>query len=406
MVFTNGRNYLQKAVFSITYFLTKLHCLNKFSIFASMMKAFKYRIFPTDEQKDQLQRYFGVSRLVYNLGLETKTEAYAQRKKSISKYDLIKQLPELKKEFAFIKECPSQSLQTVLINLDTAYQNFFKGKGQFPKFKNRYSKQSLAFPQGYTISFEDNKITLPKLKDIAVDFHREFRGTPKTVTLSKDVTNKYYISVLVDTNTTVEKKLVNYDNAVGVDFGIKDLAITSDGEVFENKNHYKSQQKRLRTEQRSLARKQKGSINRQKQKLVVALLHEKIRNQRKDQLHKLSKYLVDNYDTIVLEDLAVSNMVKNHCLAKAISDMGWRELRTMLEYKSKWYGKNLLTIGRFEPSSKVCSNCGSMKKDLKLSDRTYVCNNCNSSMDRDINAAINIKNFGLRDKPSYANAIH
>jgi len=371
-----------------------------------MMKAFKYRIFPTELQKNQLQRYFGVSRLVYNLGLETKTEAYTQRKKSISKYDLIKQLPDLKKEFDFIKECPSQSLQTVLMNLDTAYQNFFKGKGQFPKFKNRYSKQSLAFPQGYKISFEDNVIELPKLKYVSVDFHREFKGTPKTVTLSKDVTNKYYISVLVDTDDVVKQKPIEFNTSVGVDFGIKDLAITSDGEVFENKNHYKSQQKRLRIEQRSLARKQKGSINRQKQKLVVALLHEKIRNQRKDQLHKLSKYLVDNYDTIVLEDLAVSNMVKNHCLAKAISDMGWRELRTMLEYKSEWYGKNLLTIGRFEPSSKVCSNCGTIKKDLNLSDRTYSCYKCSFELDRDINAAINIKNFGLRDKPAFANAIH
>jgi putative transposase len=371
-----------------------------------MLKAYKYRIFPTDEQKDQLQRYFGVSRLVYNLGLETKTEAYATRKKSISKYDLIRQLPELKKEFDFIKECPSQSLQSVIINLDTAYQNFFKGRGQFPKFKNKYSKQSLAFPQGYKISFKDSKITLPKLKDVAVDFHREFKGTPKTVTLSKSTTNKYFISVLVDTKATVENKPINYKDAVGVDFGIKDLAITSDGEVFENKNHYKLQQKRLRVEQRSLSRKQKGSINRQKQKLKVALLHERIRNRRKDQLHKLSKYLVNNYDTIVLEDLAVNEMVKNKNLSRAISDMGWRELRTMLEYKSKWYGKNLLTIGRFEPSSKVCSNCGSVKKDLKLSERTYVCSSCNSSMDRDINAAINIKNFGLRDKPSYANAIH
>jgi len=371
-----------------------------------MLKGYKYRIFPTELQKDQLQGFFGVSRLVYNLGLETKKEAYTTRKKNVSKYDLIKQLPELKKEFKYIKECPSQSLQMALFNLDTAYQNFFKGKGQFPKFKNRYSKQSLAFPQGYKISFKDNTIELPKLKSVSVDFHREFKGTPKKVTLSRDATNKYYISVLVDTDDVVEQKQITYDNSVGVDFGIKDLAITSDGEIFENKNHYKSQQKRLRIEQRSLARKQKGSINRQKQKLIVALLHEKIRNQRKDQLHKLSKYLVDNYDTICIEDLNVSSMVKNRKLSKAISDMGWRELRTMLEYKSKLYGKNLLTIGRFEPSSKVCSNCGTIKKDLKLSDRTYNCNKCNFELDRDINSAINIKNFGLRDKPSYANAIH
>ena len=379
---------------------------SKCVIFVLMLKAYKYRIFPTDDQKDQLQSFFGVCRLVYNLGLETKTQAYAKRKKTISKNDLIKQLPDLKKEFEFIKECPSQSLQSVLINLDTAYQNFFKNKGRFPKFKNKYSKQSLAFPQRYRISFSEGKITLPKLKDVAVDYHREFRGTPKTVTLSKDVTGKYYISVLVDTNTIVKQKRITYNNSVGVDFGIKDLAITSDGEVFENKNHYKSQQKRLRKEQRSLARKQKGSINREKQKLVVALLHEKIRNQRKDQLHKLSKYLVDRYDTIVLEDLAVSNMVKNHNLAKAISDMGWRQLRTMLEYKTDWQGKNLVVIGRFEPSSKVCSNCGNHKKDLKISDRTYNCNKCGNSMDRDLNAAVNIKNFGLRNKPLYANVNH
>lgn len=371
-----------------------------------MLKGYKYRIFPTETQKDQLQRCFGVSRLVYNLGLETKIVAYAQRKKSISKYDLIKQLPELKKEFGFIKECPSQSLQTALINLDKTYQNFFKGKGQFPKFKNRYSKQSLAFPQGYKISFKKNTIELPKLKTVSVDFHREFRGTPKTVTLSKDITNKYYISVLVDNNTVVKQKPIKHDNAVGVDFGIKDLAITSDGVVFENKNHYKSHQKRLRIEQRSLARKQKGSINRQKQKLKLSLLHEKIRNQRKDQLHKISKNLVDNYDTIVLEDLNISGMVKNRCLARAISDMGWRELRTMIEYKSEWYGKNLLTIGRFRPSSKVCSNCGNYKKDLKISDRTYDCDKCNNSIDRDLNASLNIKNFGIKDNPLYANVSH
>lgn len=371
-----------------------------------MIRSYKYRIFPTDEQKEKLKRFFGVSRLVYNLGLETKTQAHTMCKKSISKYDLIKQLPELKKEFEFIQECPSQSLQSVLTNLDMAYQNFFKGKGGFPKFKNQYSKQSLAFPQGYTISFEDNTIKLPKLKKVDVDFHRKFKGVPRTATLSKDVTNKYYISVLVDTNDVVKQKPIKQDTSVGVDFGIKDLAITSDGEVFENKNHFKSEQKRLRREQRSLARKEKGSINREKQKLVVALLHEKIRNRRKDQLHKLSKYLTNNYDTIIVEDLNVSGMVKNRNLSRAISNMGWRELRTMLEYKCDWYGKNLLTIGRFEPSSKVCSNCGAIKKDLSLSDRTYICGSCGFEEDRDKNAAINIKNFGLRDKPLYANAIH
>jgi len=372
-----------------------------------MLKAYKYRIFPSEEQKDQLQRYFGVVRLVYNLGLETKTVAYASNKKSISKYDLIKQLPELKEEFDFIKECPSQSLQSSLINLDTAYKNFFKGKGQFPKYKNRYSKQSITFPQGFEISFKNNTIKLPKLKEVAIDYHRQFKGMPKNVTLSKTVTNKYFVSILVDTQEEkIKPKPVKTETSVGIDFGIKNLAITSDGVVYENKNFFKSQQRRLRVEQRSLARKQKGSINRDKQKLKVALLQEKIRNQRTDYLHKISTELIYQYNTIVLEDLAVSNMVKNRKLSKAISDMGWRELRTMLEYKADWYGKNIVVIGRFEPSSKICSNCGNHKKDLKLSNRMYDCDSCGNSMDRDLNAAYNIKNFGVRNNPSIAKVVH
>lgn len=372
-----------------------------------MIKGYRYRIFPTEDQKDQLQRYFGVNRLVYNLGLETKTVAYASNKKSISKYDLMKQLPALRKEFDYIKECPSQVLQQSLHNLDTAYQNFFKGKGQFPKFKNRYSKQSITFPQGYEVSFKDSTLKLPKLKEVPIDYHREFKGIPKRITLTKTVTGKYFVSILVDNQKEIpKKKPINTKASVGIDFGIKDLAITSDGVVYENKNFFKSQQRRLRVEQRSLARKQKGSINREKQKLVVALLHEKIRNQRTDYLHKISTELVNTYDTIAIEDLAVSNMVKNRKLSKAISDMAWRQLRTMLEYKSEWQGKNLVVIGRFEPSSKLCRKCGNIKKDLKLSDRTYTCDKCGHSEDRDINASKNIKNFGIRNNPLYANVSH
>jgi len=203
-----------------------------------------------------LQRFFGVNRLVYNLGLETKTNAYASNEKSISKYDLIKQLPGLKKEYDYIAECPSQVLQHSLINLDTAYQNFFKGRGQFPKFKNRYSKQSIIFPQEFEISFENNTIKLPKLKEVVIDYHRQFKGIPKRVTLSKTITGKYFVSILVDNQKELpKKKLIKTNTSVGIDFGIKDLAITSDGVVFENKNFFKKQRKRLRVEQRSLARK-------------------------------------------------------------------------------------------------------------------------------------------------------
>jgi len=366
-----------------------------------MLKAYKYRIFPTDIQKSQLSRFFGVTRLVYNLGLETKTNAYATHKKAIYKYDLINQLPALRNEFDYVKECPSQVLQHALINLDTAYGNFFKGRGSFPKFKNKFKKQSIIFPQGYKIDFDNNTIFLPKLKSLSIDYHRKFKGDVKRVTLSKTTTNKYFVSLLVDNHKELPKKQRIIENtSVGVDFGIKHLAITSDGEYFENKHFFKSKQKQLRVEQRNLSRKKKDSNHYLKQKLKVALLHEKIRNQRMDFLHKLSTYLVQNYDNIILEDLAVSNMIKNRKLSKAIQEMGWGQLRSMIEYKSNWYGKNVTIIGRFEPSSKICSNCGHIKQDLKLKDRMYKCESCEFEMDRDLNASINIRTFGLRNKPS------
>lgn len=372
-----------------------------------MLKSYKYRIFPDNIQKEQLARFFGVVRLVYNLGLETKTNAYITHKKTISKYDLIKQLPALKKEFNYIAECPSQSLQHVLINLDTAYKNFFKGRAKFPKFKNKFNKQSLVFPERFKVDFDNNIIRLPKLEKIPIDYSRNFKGTIKRVTLSKTVTNKYFVSILVETGELIPDKVaIKAKTSVGIDFGIKDFAITSDGQTFKNKHFFTSQQRRLRVEQRSLARKQKDSINYHKQKLTVALLQEKIRNQRTDYLHKISTYLIRNYDTIVLEDLAVSNMVKNKHLSKAISEMAWRQFRTTLEYKAEWYGKNTIIIGRFEPSSKICSNCGNIKQGLKLSDRIYQCDKCGFVEDRDKNAAINIKTFGLRTQPLCANVSH
>lgn len=198
------------------------------------------------------------------------------------------------------------------------------------------------------------------------------------------------------------KKPITESSAVGIDLGIKDFAITSDGKKFENKDFFKSTQRQLRVEQRSLSRKPKGSNHYKTQKLVVALLHEKVRNQRQDYLHKISKCLVDNYDTICLEGLAVKNMVKNHCLVRAISDMGWSEFRTMLEYKAQWQGKNISVIGRFEPSSKTCSCCVHINKELTLADREWTCVKCSTKHDRDVNAANNIKTFGLRNQSSVA----
>jgi putative transposase len=362
-----------------------------------MLKSFKYRIYPTDDQVVKLSNIFGQVRFVYNLGLETKINAWKSHRKSISAFDLNNQIKDLKDHIDWI-DAPSQSLQMAMKNLDNAYNSFFKGGG-FPKFKNKYSKQSFQLPQG--VYLKGNQVFIPKLKLVDIDIHREFKGDIKTVTVSKSTTNKYYISILVDTHIPKpEKKPINIETSVGVDLGIKDLAITSDGKKFKNQDFLKSELRRLRIEQRSLARKQKGSNHYNNQRMKVALIHEHIKNKREDYLHKVSRYLVDNYDTICIEDLATSNMMKNHKLSRAIGDMGWYKFKSMLEYKCDWYGKNLQVIGRFEPSSKTCNSCGSKNNDLKLSDREWVCQDCGEIHDRDINAALNIRNFGLRNQPS------
>ena len=384
-----------------------------------MLRAYKYRIFPNEEQQHLLSNIFGQVRFVYNLGLETKLSAYSGNKVNLNCFDLNKQVTELKEDIVWLKESPSQALQASLKNLDNAYTSFFRGNG-FPKFKNKHGKQSFTLPQGVSLSEDNKKVFIPKLKWVEIDLHRKFKGNIKTVTVSKTVTNKYFISILIDNKQELpEKKPITEKSTVGIDLGIKDLVITSDGKKFENKDFLKSAQRQLRVAQRSLSRKTKGSNSYKKQKLVVALLHEKVRNKRQDYLHKISKFLVDNYDTICIEDLNVKGM-STSCkpkqdengkylpngqsaksgLNKAILDMGWSELKTMIEYKSKWQGKNVSVIDRFEPSSKTCSHCGKLNKELKLSDRTWTCDNCNTKHDRDVNAAKNIKTLGLRDKPS------
>jgi len=366
-----------------------------------MLKAYKYRIYPSEDQQIQMSNIFGQVRFVYNLGLETKITTYAGNKININCFDLMGQMVDLKNtDAAWLSEAPAQALQMSLRNLDNAYTNFFRGRG-FPKFKSKHGKQSFQLPQGVHLSKDNKQIFIPKLKYVNIDLHREFKGEIKTVTVSKTVTNKYFVSILVDNKQELPvKKPMNISTAVGIDLGIKDFVITSNGKKFENKDFFKSEMNKLRIEQRSLTRKKKGSNHYKKQKMVVGLVHEKIRNQRQDYLHKISKYLVDNYDTICLEDLSVQNMVKNHKLARAISDMGWSEFRSMIEYKSAWYGKNISIIGRFDPSSKLCSSCGYLNKELQLSDREWVCPKCGSKHDRDQNAAVNIKNFGFRNKPS------
>ncbi len=376
-----------------------------------MLKAYRYCLLPNDAQKEQLQKFFGVCRFAYNIGLETKIASYTSAKVNLSCFDLIKQIGELKKDYEWITECPAQAVQMALRNLDNAYTKFFKGGG-FPKFKNKHNRQSVQFPQNTDVDFENGKIRLPKLKWVDCVFDRKFKGIVKTVTVSKTTTDKYFVSILVDNGQDLPiKKPIIENTTVGIDMGIKTFATLSDGTSFENIKRLRNNLKRLRVEQRTLARRLKKGAKEQskgykKQKLVVAKLHEKIKNQREDYLHKVSTSIIKKYDTVCLEDLNIKGMMKNHKLALAVGEVGWNSFEAKLTYKAEWNGKNIIYIGRFEPSSKICSTCGTINKELKLQHREWVCEKCNTQHDRDKNAAINIKNFGLRYKPVQSNVVH
>lgn len=357
-----------------------------------MLTGLKYRLYPTEAQQGLISKHIGSSRFVYNLALETKNAAYLGSKHNFSPFDLIKQLPELKKECEWLKEVNSQSLQQSIQNMDIAFKKFFKGAG-FPKFKSKHrGKQSFSVPQNVII--ENNLLIIPKFKEgIEIVLHRPIKGTIRSATISVTATGKYFASILVDTNTEIPNKIsIKENTAVGIDLGIKDFAITSDGEVFENPKYLRKAQSKLKYVQRKYS-KHKGKRTKHR----LAILHEKVANQRKDFLHKTSTKLIRENQTICLEDLGVSNMVKNHCLAQSISDVSWSTFVTMLEYKAEWHGKNILKIGRFAPSSKTCSCCGYINKELTLKVREWTCPKCNSVLDRDINAAINIKNFALKN---------
>lgn len=362
-----------------------------------MLKAFKYRISPTVEQAQLLNKHFGAVRFVYNLALETKTFAYSTKQVNISRFQLNAQLTDLKKECIWLKEVNSQSLQSALVNLDSAYSLFFKGTAQFPTFKKKSHKQSFQCPQNVVVNVKAGTIDLPKFKEpIKAVLHRPFSGTIKTVTISRTPTGKYFASVLVETGEAKPTaKPIERSTSVGVDLGIKTFAVLSDGTEYANPKHLNQSTARLKVLQRRASKKKKGGANRKKANLKVACLHEKVTNQRKDFLHKTSDAITKRYDSIVLEDLAVSNMVKNHKLARSISDAGWSMFKTFVEYKADWRGKNVVTIGRFEPSSKLHNTCGYINKDLTLADREWACPNCGEVVLRDMNAAINILNFGL-----------
>jgi len=360
-----------------------------------MLKAYKYRIKPTESQKELIAKHIGSARFMYNLALETKNMVYAMSRTNLSPFDLMKQMTELKKEYPWLKEINAQTLQQSIHNMDSAFKQFFKGGG-FPKFKSKHrGKQSFRIPQNVTLDIEKSELIIPKFKKkgIPIILHREIKGIIRSATISRTSTGKYFASILVDTQTEVpEKAPITTSTTVGVDLGIKDFAVTSNQEVFANPKYLNQMKSRLAYTQSKYS-KHKGK----KKKHRLAMLHEKVANQRKDFLHKTSNQLISDNQTIALETLAVRNMMKNHFLAKAIADVSWSTFVNMMEYKAEWRGKNILRIGRFEPSSKNCSDCGYIHKELTLADREWACDGCGVTHDRDVNAAVNIKSFALKD---------
>lgn len=364
-----------------------------------MLKAYKYRIYPNQEQQVKLACTFGCVRYVYNWGLALKTKSYALGTK-LSCFETINQMKWLKEqeEYKWLNEVHSQPLQMALRNLDNAYTKFFKKTGGFPKFKSKKSKQSFQYPQGVQIDFENDKIFLPKVGRIGCIFHRKFEGIVKTCTVSKNPCGSYYVSILVEVKEEIPRKVkINNENqAVGIDLGIKSFAVLSSNIEIANPKHLKSKAIRLAVKQGQLSRKVKGSSNRNKSRIEVAKVHEKIANCRKDFHHQLSKAIIDKYDLICLEDLNVKGMVKNHKLAKAISDCGWSRFNSYLEYKAEWYGKYIARLGRFQATSQPCLNCGVSNKSVKnLSIREWTCPSCGHHNLRDLTASKNIKTFGL-----------
>ena len=371
-----------------------------------MLCAYKYRIYPTYEQKVLFAKTFGCCRFVYNWALNLRIEAYKSDKRTVP-YKEIQDcmVNELKAEHDWLKEVNSQSLLYSLRNLETAYTNFFRNTKTvgFPRFKSRKSRQSFLCPQHCRVDFERGTITLPKAKDIPAVLHRKFRGAVKTVTVSMTPSGKYYASVLVDTGIQeLQAAEPQEKTTVGIDLGVKSLVVCSDGRTFENPKNLQRSLHRLAMLQKRLSRKQKGSANRDKARVKIARLQEHISNCRKDNLHKITHTLTHDSQvrTICMEDLNVKGMQRNHHLAQAVVDASFGMFLTMLEYKCRWYGVNLIKIDRFAPSSKTCGKCGHIYKGLKLSERSWTCPECGTHHDRDFNAACNIKDFGLKALPT------
>jgi len=359
-----------------------------------MLRVVKVRLYPNNQQQQTLSQSFGNCRWLWNHFLNLMNQTYQDTGKGLSGYAVKKQIPQLKKEYEWLKLTYSQCLQQVCLNLGVAFNNFFEKRAKYPRFKSKHGKQSIHYPQNVKVL--DGVLLLPMVGEVKAVFHREIEGKIKTVTVSLNKSGQYFAAILFEDDKD-QPKISKEGKAVGIDLGLNHFAITSDGSKFDNPRWIDKHEKNLKLKQQQLSRKQKGSNNKNKSRKKVARVHNKIANCRSDFHHKLSRRIVNENQVICVENLNVKGMVKNHNLANAISQVGWGQFCTMLKYKAEQEGKVYQEVDRFFPSSKTCNVCLNQVNSLPLEIRYWDCSNCDTKhIDRDINAAKNIRDEGLR----------